>query len=176
MRKPSKLGRFLSNWAMYNIFNFKKYDAFLYIILYGIVPVVVTFLSLKHAADTSLKLVYCYTTILISAAGSFYDAVNRWKSNVRSFLNLKILFILVPDIIICGYCGYEIMSYIIGEIMYPCDYVLCAYFAAILIVFTDFCMCFTREISIGNVIELQNNENLKISTKSDGKEVEGKAE
>lgn len=157
MKKPSKFRNFLSQWAENNIFKFKKHDSFMYIGLYVAIPIIVTLLSLRHASDTSVKLVYCYTTILISGAGSLYDAVNRWKSKSKSFLNFKLLFILVPDFIICAYCIVEIMSYMIGQLFYVWDYLLCVYFVAVAVSIMDFFMCWTREVTIGKIVGEQKN-------------------
>lgn len=157
MKKPSKLRNFSGHWAENNIFDFKKHDAFMYLALYVAIPIAVTFLSLKHAADTSIKLVYCYTTILISAAGSLYDAVNRWKSKTKSFLNFKLLFILAPDFIICAYCVVEILSYLIGQTFYVCDYLLCVYFVAVSVALMDFFLCWTREVTLGKILSEQKD-------------------
>ena len=88
--KNSKTHLVISSWISENIFDFRKGDSIAYFALYVLVPVIITWVSLKTLSTDDVSIIYCYMTILISALNSIYDGANRWNSKYKSIRNARI--------------------------------------------------------------------------------------
>ena len=135
----------------HNIFNDRKIDASLYLVLYIIVPVIVTYVSLQtlSGAENSAAM-YCYLTILISAAGCLYDIINRWES-VKSLKNTKLFLMLIPVGVVGSYCLYRMIC--IGVLSGAAsssrtDHILYCYLITVVIASVDSFICFARNMAL----------------------------
>ena len=75
---------FFVNLFRFNIFQHRKWDAIFYTLLYIVVPVFSTVVTLLNIQMAERALAYCYLTILISIANCIYDAAGRWEKNSLS--------------------------------------------------------------------------------------------
>lgn len=111
-RQPNSVTLFIYNWAASNIFRFKSWDSFLYVLLYIIVPVSITWVGVSVSVEKFTTLANCYFSVMINAANCFYDAVGRWDSNMPT-KKIKIWLIIIPCIIVFSY-GLIQLTAIIG--------------------------------------------------------------
>ena len=139
----------LKNWRKENIYNFNNLDSFLYLILYIVIPVIITSASLDALKNDGTSIVYCYVTILISTLNGGYDSINRWKSGIRSIHNTKLFIILVSNVVIGIYCTYVIFNKLINPSR-NCrmDCILLVYFFTIAISLSDICACVSKEMAL----------------------------
>lgn len=166
-KKPNRIVGFLLKWGKCNVFNFNKIDGALYLFFYCAIPVVVTIFSLQHVQEGKLDSTYWYVTVLISAAGCFYDAINRWKSKVKCFHNFKMLFIMIPTGVVVSYCGLFILAHLMDISIPRWDYALCAYFITVAVALSDFIICFAREVTLSVSINEKNDSINKEPPSSD---------
>ena len=132
-----------------NIFNRKIGDSTAYLIFYVIIPVLVTYLSLKVFPSDLTSGVYCYVTILVSILNSMYDGAGRWRSGTKSRRNAKILVIWLSDGVVGIYCLYVIFSVlIVHNINCRQDWILLAYGGAVLVALWDMGVSFLKDITL----------------------------
>lgn len=132
-----------------NIFNRSIGDAVAYFVLYGVIPILATFLSLRAASSNIVSEVYCYVTILITVLNSAYDGSARWRSSDKCRKNTKILSIWIADGILAIYCIYFILSFMIMEtIEYRCNLILFTYTIPVLIALWDMGVLFSEHIAL----------------------------
>lgn len=147
---------FVRNWVKYNIFKFRKSDGILYQVFYLAIPIAVTALSLRFLRGNTLEVVYFYASVCISSLNCFYDVTNRWENTrKKSLINTKLFLIGGATLFVAGYCGYEIISLLLnkGSVM-PSrpDCLLLVYFVVVLVAFSDFILCFTRQMAIAKFL------------------------
>lgn len=132
-----------------NIFNFKIEDATAYFVFYVVIPIIVTYISLKVFPSDITSGVYCYVTILVSILNSMYDGAGRWRSGTKSRRNAKIFAIWVCDAIVGVYCLYVIFSVLIMNNM-NCrqDWILFTYGGAVSVVLWDMGTSFLQNITL----------------------------
>jgi hypothetical protein len=140
-----------------NIFHFRKSDASAYLLFYIVLPVTITYLSLKVLSVDISSSVYCYVTILVSTLNNLYDAANRWDYGIKTVRNSKIIFMYVFDIIVAIYCVYVIMSILIVKNL-DCreDWLLYAYIVTCIIALWDIVATFARETTLTKAISNGN--------------------
>ena len=137
------------SWTHNNIYNHRLTDCMLYLILYIIIPIIITGVSLYSLDNSVAPAVYCYLTIFISAANCIYDAINRWKHDEKSVINTKIVIIILFTGIVFVYCIFEIISILILEkVEFRFDCFLWAYFGAVIVVLIDIASCFAKNLAI----------------------------
>lgn len=145
--KRGKIQNFLSLWINENIFNSKKGDGIAYTVLYIIVPVVVTAVSLSALPEDDISIIYCYMTILISALNGIYDGWGRWNIGQKSIRNTKLFIILLSNAVVSIYCFVIIMYILIAKsTSYRHDWILLAYSIAIIVSLYDVFGCFARDM------------------------------
>lgn len=93
-----------------NIFDFKIGDATAYLVFYGIIPVLVTYMSLRVFPSDITSGVYCYVTILVSVLNAIYDGAGRWRGGIKCRRNAKIFAIWFSNAIVGVYCVYITFS------------------------------------------------------------------
>lgn len=140
----SKVTDFISNWFSNNVFNFKKPDACAYLVLYIVLPVIITWLSVKHTSD-KISEIYCYLTVFISAANSIYDACNRWMG--KNFKNIKLFITGLGYSAIAGYSIYIILSLLITGKVTKCDWFFYSYVLVLIVTLPDVISCFTIDMA-----------------------------
>ena len=149
-----KFKTLVKNITKSNIFKFKKYDGILYLFFYIAIPIIVTAISLTVFPKDEMAIVYFYLTILISAFNALYDIVNRWNFDEKTMTNAKLFFMGVSVIVIVGYCLVEIIGMLISKwFPYRADWILCAYFVAVVIALWDIIACFSRDIALAEFTE-----------------------
>lgn len=152
--KCAKFREFWSSWMDVNIFEFKKGDGIAYVVLYIIIPVVVTAVSLSALPEDDTSIMYCYVTILISALNGMYDGANRWQSSQRTVRNTKIFIIFISNIVVSIYCFVIIMCILITKsINYRQDKILLVYFGAVIVSLYDAVSCFASEMALRSYIK-----------------------
>lgn len=136
-----------------NIFNSKMGDATAYLVFYVIIPILITFMSLRVFPTDLVSGVYCYVTILVSLLNGIYDGANRWCSGVKSRRNAKILAIFIFNGIVAVYCLYIIFSVLIMEKM-DCrnDCILFFYVGTCLVAGWDFVVSFLKDVTLSKEI------------------------
>lgn len=132
-----------------NIFNFKIGDAVAYFVFYVIIPVLVTYISLKVFPSDITSGLYCYVTILVSILNNVYDGAGRWRSGIKSRRNAKVLTIWVSDGVVGIYCLYVIFSVLIVNNM-NCrqDWLLFAYAGVVSVALWDMGTSFLKDITL----------------------------
>lgn len=138
-----------------NIFKFKKKDAVGYFILYIIIPITITVISLiQNQKNEITNIIYCYMTILISSINAIYDGTNRWTNN-KSPVNLKIFIIYMSNAVVCMYCIAMILGRLIQgeEWSWQLDQVLLSYLVSVIIALIDIITCFTKDIALNGYIK-----------------------
>jgi len=100
----------------------------MYFVFYLLLPIMITYFSLKISTHSLLESGYCFVTILISALNGIYDAINRWDIGKKTVRNTKIGFICFANIVVFAYCTFMILEMVITENMnVRCDCILCVY-------------------------------------------------
>lgn len=141
------------SWIKNNMFKFKVGDATAYFVLYIIIPVVITAISLKTLSTDNLSVIYCYITIFISAANCIYDGANRWDSTTKSVLNTKIFIIFISNTVIAVYCLCVILYILISNnICRSFDKVLFVYFFTVFVSLFDVVACFVRKMAFKDCV------------------------
>lgn len=130
-----------------NIFCCKKGDGVAYLVLYIIIPVLITALSLANMSKTDkMAEIYCYITIMISAFNCIYDGANRWDKG-KSIRNTKIFLIHMCNGIIALYCIAEILQMtLLGNALFENEHIFLIYFIAVAIALHDIYMCFGQDL------------------------------
>lgn len=143
----------VESWMRENIYDFRKGDGTAYFVLYILIPVIITIVSLSELKGDGISVVYCYITILISALNGIYDGANRWKGNKKSVHNTKIFIILGANTFVAVYCVYVVMYILITKNL-KCrfDWMLLAYFFSIAVSFADIIACFLKEMTLQNCV------------------------
>lgn len=140
---------FAINWIENNIFMWKKGDGSAYLVLYIIIPVAVTWISLSTLPKDNISKVYCYMTIFISSLNSLYDVANRWRSEERSIHNTKLFLIVLSNVVISVYCIVVVLCILItGGLNVQFDGLFLVYFLAVVISIIDIVACFTRDMAL----------------------------
>lgn len=152
-KKQRRFAVLYRNFINSNIFELKKWDGVLYLILYVLIPVVITSVSLSALPSDTTSIIYCYLTILISAVNGIYDGANRWNSEEKSLYNIKIFIIEISNGIIGAYCLYVILYISISNSV-DCrhDGILFVYFITIGISLFDMFTCFTRDMALKDLM------------------------
>lgn len=141
------------NLLRFNIFQRRKWDGITYAILYIVVPVFSTLVTLLNIQNTERALAYCYLTILISIANCIYDASGRWRKK-QPFLNLKLTIIIVMNILIGLYCFFEFLMILVGgNFAYRFDWFLAFYLVAVIVAVFDFVLCFSGDFAIKTPVD-----------------------
>lgn len=145
---------FAENMTRENMYNFKKGDGVAYCILYILIPVIITYVSLsKITGNDETSIIYCYITILVSVLNSMYDGANRWDSKNRSFRNTKLFIILFFNAIIAVYCIVVVLCILISsDLSCRRDMILFVYFGAIAVSFYDMAVCFFKDMALRNCV------------------------
>ena len=130
-----------------NIFHCNKGDGVAYLVLYIIIPVLITALSLANMSKTDeIAEIYCYISIMISAFNCIYDGANRWDKG-KSIRNTKIFLIHMCNGIISLYCIAEILQMtLLGNDLFKNEYIFLIYFIAVTIALHDIYMCFGQDL------------------------------
>lgn len=130
-----------------NIFHCSKGDGVAYLVLYIIIPVLITTLSLANMSKTDkVAEIYCYISIMISAFNCIYDGANRWDKG-KSIRNTKIFLIHMCNGIIALYCIAEVLQMtLLGNVLFENEYIFLIYFIAIAIALHDIYMCFGQDL------------------------------
>lgn len=137
----------VKNWANNNIYDLNKRDGILYLIFIILIPVIITYISLKSFPSDRTAAVYCYLSILISALNSLYDITNRWKYKQRSMVNTKLFIMALPIIIVIAYCMYGVFCNLLTPNMNNrSDIWLYTYFLTIGIAIGDILACFAQDM------------------------------
>lgn len=132
-----------------NIFGTSKGDASAYIMFYIIIPVLITFISLRAFPSDIISGVYCYVTIFVSATNGIYDGANRWLHEQKCRKNAKISVIFVCNIFVMIYCLYIIFSVLIQNQMPPrCDILLIVYIGTCLVACWDFGSLWLKDVTL----------------------------
>ena len=144
---------FFVNLFRFNIFQHRKWDASIYIVLYIVVPVIITIVTLLSIQNSERALAYCYVTIFISVANCIYDASGRCKKN-QPFLNRKLAIIIAINALIAIYCIFEVFMILGGgKTTYRVDWILAAYVVVIIVALVDFVLCFSEDLAIKTPID-----------------------
>ena len=130
-----------------NIFHCSKGDGVAELVLYIIIPVLITTLSLANMSKTDkVAEIYCYISIMISAFNCIYDGANRWDKG-KSIRNTKIFLIHMCNGIIALYCIAEVLQMtLLGNVLVENEYIFLTYFIAIAIALHDIYMCFGQDL------------------------------
>lgn len=131
-----------------NIFHFSKGCGVAYLVLYIVIPVLVTAFSLITISPSDkVAEIYCYMSIMISAFNCIYDGANRWDK-ARTRRNLKIFLILVSNAVIALYCIMEILQMmLLKTVIYASKYVFLVYFLMIFVALYDIFICFWQDMT-----------------------------
>ena len=125
-----------------NIFQEKIYDGCLYFVLYIVLPIIITSASLIALGNADvMNVTYCYITILISALGCIYDAINRWEQKDGSERNRKLFIMILCLICVAIYCLVVIFAALIPRMIIRKDVFLLAYVASNVIAIMDAANC-----------------------------------
>lgn len=152
--KQTKQFSLMQSWNRCNIFNYNKLDASLYMIFYLVIPILITSISIYTTLSEVVALAYCYLSILISALNGIYDAINRWKSFIKTVHNTKILLIILANGAVCVYCLYIVLYTLMkNKIPARCDLFLLAYLVTIVISAWDFWNCIANELALKEYYE-----------------------
>ena len=137
----------MGNSAENNMFHFNKGDGVAYLVLYIIIPVLITTLSLITMSKTDkIAEIYCYISIMISAFNCIYDGANRWDK-VRSGRNAKLFLILGSNGIIALYCIIEILQiFLLKKVIFELEYTFLIYIVVIVVALHDVYICFGQDI------------------------------
>ena len=146
---------FLKKWITNNVFNFRKGDASAYLVLYIVLPILITCLSIKYPTN-NIATVYCYLTIFVSAVNGIYDAANRWVG--KSFRNVKLFVIIFGCTGVCIYTAYVILSLLITEAVSKCDGFLLSYVLVLLIALPDCIACFAADMAYKDCVDSEKKE------------------
>lgn len=132
-----------------NIFSLKKIDGVAYLLLYIVLPIIVTGISLYAFPSDMVAGIYCYVTILISAFNCLYDAGNRWLSEEKSKRNAKLFIIICFVGVVAVYCLTVILGTLIAKDgwLRIFDWILFAYVFANVIALIDIVECFTLDMA-----------------------------
>lgn len=151
--KPTDVMLFIYGWAANNMFRFRTWDGVLYTILYILVPVFMTWISLYTLKNDLLAAAYCYFSIMISAANCLYDAFGRWDKKIKSVKNIKLALIIIACFIAFAYGLFQFLVISIGQTLeLRNDAILCMYFIAVAIVALDIIALFGRESYIATTV------------------------
>ncbi len=148
------LKKFFKGWIRENIFGDSKLDSGAYLLFYGLIPIIVTMVSLSVESLEASALVYCYMSILISSLNCVYDSANRWKSGVKSIVNTKLFIMMGSNVVVIAYCLVEIFYMLITRTVNgrP-DGWLFTYLVTVVIAVIDTISCFLSEIAIKSCLE-----------------------
>lgn len=156
-KNGAKLKRIIEILVNENIFEDKKGDGIAYNVLYIIIPVIVTVVSLKATFEDDKSIIYCYMTIMISASNGIYDAVNRWHAEEKSIRNTKLFGIGISNGIVSVYCLSVIMGILIAKQICRCDKILYVYGWTIIVSMCDAVSCFADNLLLIDCIEKGDN-------------------
>lgn len=129
-----------------NIFQSQKVDGAVYLLLYIVIPVAITYISLKTFRGSNNTAIYCYVTILVSALNSIYDAASRWIPKQKTLKNGKLFLIMFSSAIIAFYCIYITLTMLITNKLDRCDYILLFYAIAVTVALVDLLTCILKEV------------------------------
>lgn len=146
---------FLKKWVRNNIFNFRKGDASAYLVLYIILPILITCLSIKYPSD-NIATTYCYLTIFVSAVNGIYDAANRWIG--KSFKNVKLFIAILGCSGVCIYTLYVIFSLLITKAVTKYDGFLLIYLLVLFIALPDVIACFMADMAYKDCVDPEKKE------------------
>ena len=142
-----------------NIFQEKIYDGCLYFVLYIVLPIIITSVSLIALGNADvMNVTYCYITILISALGCIYDAINRWEHKYGSERNRKIFIMLLCLASVVIYCLVVIFIALIPRVIIRMDVFLLAYVVSSVIAFVDVVNCFLIKLTKQKIIAQSGGE------------------
>jgi len=124
-------------------------DATAYMVFYVVIPIIITFISLRVLTTDLVSGIYCYVTILVSVLNGIYDGANRWRSGIRSRRNAKIFAIWIFNGIVAVYCIYVILSVLIIK-KTDCrnDYILLSYIGTCFVAIWDFVASFLKGVTL----------------------------
>lgn len=145
---------FYTEWAKCNIFNYRKFDCFLYCAFYVAIPIVITVVSLIFLSEDGLDIVYFYGSIAVSALNCFYDATGRWNYGLKSLNNTKLASIILSTLLIFSYCLFEIVAILIGKeqaYSFRFDWLLLFYLIVVVVAIIESFLCVSRDIIIRKV-------------------------
>lgn len=162
MKNSKKFNSFVLNWGQQVIFK-GPLDGLFYIILYLVLPTIITIFSLKFSSPVAgdeieaeimaaryASMAYCYFTISVSAAGCIYDAACRWEK--ESFKVIKLSIIIVVSLIIFFYSLVQAIGAAI-HIDIRQDLVLLVYGINYFIAIIDGCITLSKEVSISGSVK-----------------------
>lgn len=136
-----------------NIFNFRIGDATAYLVFYIVIPVVVTYITLRVLSTDMVSGVYCYVTILVSILNGIYDAANRWNVGIKGIRNTKIFVIYLSNGVVGIYCLYIIFYMLIMHEMGPRpDMILFAYLGTCFVAIWDAASAFVKDMSLKDAV------------------------
>ena len=139
-------------WSKSNIFNNNKLDAFLYFVVYIVVPIVtIVFAMAKISEENLLESALCYLTILTTSLASFYDITNRWEKT-KSFMNTKLVIMAIPIIIVSIYSFSQIISILTLGYILPADGLYYVYGITVLITLIEGIRCILRDLALTSAV------------------------
>lgn len=148
--------KILGEWLKDNLFRFRVWDAGAYFFLYLLIPVIISYVSLKTAREQP-EIIYSYLSILISALNCIYDAANRWNTESKSIINLKLLVMIIVLAVISAYCIYMIIAKLLnlsGGIFF--DEIFYVYYIIAAIAIVDIMVCLGRGVALKAYIKEHN--------------------
>lgn len=137
----------MGNSVENNIFHCNKGDGVAYLVLYIVIPVLITALSLITMSKTDkIAEIYCYLSIMISAFNCIYDGANRWDK-VKSGRNAKLFLIFICNVIVALYCIIEILQiFLLKKVIFKLEYIFLIYIVVIAVALYDLYICFGQDI------------------------------
>lgn len=147
-KKEKKGTNLMDCWINENIFGRKKLDGAAYFALYIIIPIVITSITLMTLTDDSNSIIYCYMSIFISAINCIYDAMNRWKFDMKCILNTKLFIIIICNVIIIVYCIISVFYILMSKgASIRCDWLLLFYIVGAIVAVIDILVCFADNMA-----------------------------
>lgn len=143
----------LSDWAKENVFTGNIFegnlvDGSLYFVLYIVIPIIITSISLIGLDNADLiNIASCYLTIFISSLGCIYDAINRWEDRNGAKRNRKLILMICCLICVAIYCLVVIFGALYAKRDLRNDYWLLAYVFSNIIAGMDIINCINVKLA-----------------------------
>lgn len=142
-----------------NIFQERIYDGTLYFVLYIVLPIIITSVSLIALRNADvMNVAYCYITIFISSLGCIYDAINRWEQKDGSERNRKLFIMILCLICVVIYCLVVIFAALIPRMIIRKDVFLLAYVVSNVIAIMDAANCVLIKLAKQKIVVQNGGE------------------
>ncbi|MCH5261424.1 MAG: hypothetical protein J1F42_00760 [Lachnospiraceae bacterium] len=131
-----------------NIFQGKLVDGSLYFVLYMVIPIIITSVSLIALENVNfINIASCYLTIFISSLGCIYDAINRWEDGDSIECNRKLIVMVVFLACVTIYCLVVIFGVLFAQKDLRNDFFLLAYVCSNVIAMMDLINCINLKLA-----------------------------